>query len=120
VKIRHHDLIVWKEAIQIVKEIYKTTSTFPHQEVYGLTSQICRSAVSIPSNIAEGAARTSPKEFLKFLSIARGSLMELETQLILAKGIGYLAENNELFQKIEKIFSLLSGLMRSVKVQDNK
>ena len=73
----------------MVKEIYQLTSAFPQEELYGLSAQLRRSAVSVPSNIAEGAARSSKKEFLQFLSIARGSLSELETQVIIAKELGY-------------------------------
>ncbi|MEW6354304.1 MAG: four helix bundle protein [Pseudomonadota bacterium] len=78
-KRKHHELRVWQTAIMLVKEVYKITADFPRDEVYGLTSQMRRAAISIPSNISEGAARTSVKEFLQFLSVARGSLSELET-----------------------------------------
>jgi four helix bundle protein len=88
----YRDLDVWKLSIEIVKDIYRVTGTFPRAEVYGLTSQIRRAAVSIPSNIAEGQGRSSCKEFKQFLAIALGSLAELETQLIIAKEIGYLAD----------------------------
>ena len=81
----HKDLDVWKESILLVKDIYEISSNFPKEEIYGLTLQIRRNATSIPSNIAEGAARNTKKEFLKFLYIALGSLSELETQLIIAK-----------------------------------
>lgn len=73
-KRKHHDLIVWKESVELVKEIYDLTACFPKEEIYSLTSQIRRSAISFPSNIAEGAARTTNKEFINFLSISRGSL----------------------------------------------
>lgn len=81
----YKDLIVWQKSIELVKEIYLLTEDFPKEEIYGLTSQIRRCAVSIPSNIAEGKMRTTNKEFSHFLSIAYGSGAELETQLILAK-----------------------------------
>jgi four helix bundle protein len=86
----HHDLKAWQEAMALVKMVYENTSGFPAEENFGLKSQIRRAAVSIPSNIAEGAARTGPKEFLQFLSISRGSLSELETQLLIAKNLGYM------------------------------
>ena len=78
-KRKHHDLNVWQESMQLVKDIYSVTATFPREEIYTLTSQMRRAAISVPSNIAEGVARTSNKELLQFLSIARGSLSELET-----------------------------------------
>jgi four helix bundle protein len=85
----HKDLDVWKEAMSLARAVYALTQSFPKEEVYGLTDQIRRSAVSVPSNIAEGAARGSDKDFIKFLSIALGSLAELETQLMLAESFGY-------------------------------
>ena len=78
----YRDLNVWKKAIKLVKAIYKLTQTFPKEEIYGLTSQMRRSAVSIPSNIAEGQARRGNKEFSQFLYVSKGSAAELETQLI--------------------------------------
>ena len=112
----HHNLNVWKQAMALVKNIYKITSTFPASEIYGLTNQIRRSAVSIPSNIAEGAARSGNKEFLKFLFIARGSLSELETQLLIASELGYIqeSENQNIISEIEEIFGLLGGLIKSI------
>jgi four helix bundle protein len=89
------DLRVWKLSIDFVKEIYKLTNKFPNSEVYGLTSQLRRAAVSIPSNIAEGQGRNSIREFKQFLSVAVGSLAELETQLIIAQEIEYIT-NDEL------------------------
>ena len=83
----HRDLKVWQNSLDLVTEIYKLTKAFPNSETFGLACQIQRSAVSVPSNIAEGAARNSNKEFSRFLSIALGSLAELETQLIISKNI---------------------------------
>ena len=77
----HQRLNVWKRAIKLVEEIYKITSSFPAEEKFGLISQMRRSAISIPSNIAEGAARSSSKEFINFLHISQGSVAELETQI---------------------------------------
>ncbi|MDD2539606.1 MAG: four helix bundle protein [Desulfuromonadaceae bacterium] len=113
-KRKHHELLVWQESMTLARDVYSATADFPGHEIYGLTSQIRRAAVSIPSNIAEGAGRTGPREFYKFLSIARGSLCELETQLILANDLGYFTECSSLFDRIERIFGLLGGLMKSV------
>jgi len=112
-KRKHHDLLVWQEAMAFVRDIYRATDGFPGHEVYGLTSQMRRAAVSVPSNIAEGAGRTSRAEFLRFLSIARGSLCELETQVLLAEDLGYFHDGSSLFDRIERVFSLLGGLMNS-------
>ena len=100
---------------QSIRLGYKITSNFPEEERYGLTSQMRRSAVSIPSNIAEGAARFGEKEFLKFLYISRGSLSELETQYILGMELGYIDKDNNLQEYIEKLFALLGGLIKSVR-----
>ena len=86
----HKDLEIWKMGIELVEKIYKGTSDFLREEIYGITSQMQRAAVSIPSNIAEGAARNSGKEFIQFSYISLGSLSELETQVIIANKIGYL------------------------------
>lgn len=113
-KRKHHDLLVWQESMALARDVYSATADFPNHELYGLTSQIRRAAVSIPSNIAEGAGRIGPREFNKFLGIARGSLCELETQLLLANDLGYLAEGFGLFDRIERVFGLLGGLMKSI------
>ena len=84
------ELMVWQKAIDLVTEIYKITRAFPKEEVFGLVSQMQRAAVSIPSNIAEGHERNSEKEFAQFLCIARGSLAELETQIIIAEKLSYI------------------------------
>ncbi len=104
----------------LVKEIYRVTASVPRDELYSLTSQMRRAAVSIPSNIAEGAARTGDREFLQFLSISRGSLSELETQLIIAGDLGYLSSSDEIMQKIDSLFGLLSGLMKSLRERNSK
>ena len=100
----------------LVKKIYKITNKFPQTEIYGLTNQIRRAAISVPSNIAEGAARSGNREFLKFLFIARGSLSELETQLLIAAELGYINENESknILSEIGKIFGLLGGLIKSI------
>jgi four helix bundle protein len=112
----HHDLDVWKKAIDFVTEIYKVTESFPKTEIYGLTNQIRRCAVSIPSNIAEGAARTSTKEFSHFLSIALGSIAELETQLIISKNLEFLLKTNfdSLSENIIQIRKMTVGLKKSL------
>jgi four helix bundle protein len=86
----YRDLIAWQKAMKLVAEIYGATRRFPREECYGLTNQLRRAAVSVPSNIAEGQARFSQKEFHHFLSQARGSLVEIETQLLIAKDLEYL------------------------------
>jgi len=112
----HHDLDVWKKAINFVTIIYKETADFPKNEVYGITSQIRRSAISIPSNIAEGAARNSAKEFNHFLAISLGSLSELETQLIIAMNLEYIMP--ESFRNLEGLLvdirKMLIGLKKSL------
>lgn len=118
VKRKHHELRVWQEAMSLVKDVYRITSEFPREEIYGLTSQIRRAAVSIPSNIAEGAARTTDKEFLQFLSISRGSLSELDTQLTIAADLCYTQSSDEISGKIDTIFGLLGGLMKSLRARD--
>jgi len=112
----HKDLDVWKQSIQLVKQIYKITQTFPKHEMYGLTNQIRRAAVSVPSNIAEGAGRHSDKEFIQFLYISLGSLAEVETQLIIAVEIGYVNNTNALLMtEISNIQKMLNGLIKHIK-----
>lgn len=110
----HKDLEVWQKSIAFVTDMYTQTANFPKEEMYGLVSQLRRSAVSIPSNIAEGAARQSNKEYIQFLYIALGSLMELDTQLIIAKNINFISEKSliELQLKMEKIGKMLNGLIK--------
>lgn len=109
----HKDLIVWQKAMDLVEEVYKLTDKMPQSELYGLTSQIRRSAVSIPSNIAEGAARNHDKELLQFLYVALGSAAELETQLLLAERLGFVRIVP--FDGLSEIKKLLLGLIRSKK-----
>lgn len=113
-KRKHHELRVWQESRRLVKDVYAATGHFPREELYALTNQMRRAAVSVPSNISEGAARTTTKEFLQFLSIARGSLSELETQVILAGDLAYLEDNLPLLARIDRIFGLLGGLISSM------
>ncbi|MBI5408250.1 MAG: four helix bundle protein [Nitrospirae bacterium] len=112
----HKDLEIWKRGIEVVEKIYKTTEKFPKEEVFGLTSQLRRAAISIPSNIAEGAARNSKKEFLQFLYISLGSLAELETQLIVANKLGYIRETDSLNQ-IETLRKMMLNFIKHVKGQ---
>lgn len=116
----HHDLKVWQEAMDLVKMIYQSSSSFPESENFGLKSQIRRAAISVPSNIAEGAARTSAKEFLQFLSVSRGSLSEVETQMLISKNLGYLENPDHVMEQIDKVFGLLGGLINSLRERKNK
>ncbi len=109
----YKNLLVWQKAIALVTQIYVVTRSFPREELYGLTSQIRRAAVSIPSNIAEGQARLTPGEFRQFLGIAKGSLAELDTQLMIAENLGYLTETDRLFDQVAEVGRMLSGLLRS-------
>ena len=111
----HRDLNVWKKSLDLVEELYKCTKDFPKEETYSLISQIRRSAISIPSNIAEGAARNSKKEFIQFLHIALGSTSELETQLIISGRLGYLKENTEYLCKVDEIKKMLLGLLAFIR-----
>jgi len=113
----HKDLDVWKRSVDLVTFIYKVTKDFPKDEIYGITNQIRRSAVSISSNISEGAGRNHPKEFVKFLHISLGSLSELETQIIISENIKYLSKDdsikiqNELAELRKMLLGLISHLV---------
>jgi len=115
----HKDLDVWKESMNLVKEVYKLTESFPKEEIYGLASQMRRAAVSIPSNVAEGAARNSDKEFIQFLYVSLGSLAELETQLLLSRELGFL-KNEEINGNIERARKLLLGLIKYLRAKSVK
>jgi four helix bundle protein len=110
------DLVVWQKAIDLVTEIYRVTQKLPKEEMFGLISQLRRAAVSVPSNIAEGQGRLTEKEFRQFLGNARGSLSEVETQIIIAKNLGYLDESNfkDLSAMIAEVGRVLNGLIASV------
>jgi four helix bundle protein len=110
----HRDLAVWQEAMALVKDVYSLTAGFPSYELFGLTSQMRRAAVSIPSNIAEGAGRSGKKEFHQFLSVSRGSLSELETQVLISVELGYLKDGSDLLDRMGRLFGLLGGLMHSL------
>jgi four helix bundle protein len=110
----HTKLEVWRSSMALVKAIYETTGTFPQHELFGLVSQMRRAAVSIPSNIAEGSARTSRKEMSQFLSVSKGSLSELDTQIKIAEMLGYIQDSTELQTLLERTSKLPAGLHRKV------
>jgi len=113
----HKKLDVWKVSMDLVTTTYKQTASFPEKEIYCLTTQIRRAAISIPSNIAEGAARNTRREFVNFLHIAQGSLSELDTQMEIAKRLEYLKENDwkSLGETAIRIDKMLSGLIKQVR-----
>jgi len=113
----HRKLVVWHKSMELVREIYQITAAFPKNEEYGLSSQMRRAAVSVPSNLAEGAARKGNKEFKQFLNIAQGSLSELDTQVELAQMLGYVVSerHNELMSKMTEISKMLYGLSNALK-----
>jgi four helix bundle protein len=111
----HRDLDVWNLAMATVVDIYALTQGFPKEEQYGLTAQIRRAAVSIPSNIAEGAARNSVKEFVQFLYFALGSAAEAETQLMIGGRLGFSGDIEQALGKIQRIKMMLLGLIKAVK-----
>lgn len=117
----YRDLLVWQKSMVLVVETYKVLATFPKEEIFGLTSQIKRCSVSIPSNIAEGWGRGSDKYFIQFLTIARGSLAELETQLEIAQKLEFL--NNEDYLMLvsagDEIGRMLNGLIKSIKIKES-
>jgi len=110
----YENLKVWQESMELVEIIYQLTSTFPDEEKFSLVSQIRRSAISIPSNIAEGKGRNSDKEFKQFLFIARGSLFELRTQLEIARRLNYITSNKKLKNKIIAIESMLNSFINKL------
>ncbi len=111
------NLKVWQKGIELVKNIYKSTKEFPKEELYGLTSQMRRSAISVPSNIAEGSGRGTDKDFNRFLDIALGSSYELETQIIIAFELEFISEQdfNDLSMKINEEQKMIAGLQKSLK-----
>ena len=111
----YEKLNVWQESMNLVTKIYKIIKKLPKEEMYSLSDQIRRSAVSIPSNIAEGSSRNSKKEFMQFLYISLGSLCELETQLKICINIGYLQNLEDIFLQTEKIKKMINALISSLK-----
>jgi len=110
----HKELNIWKNSIDLVTKIYEETKTFPEEEKFGLIAQMRRSAVSVPSNIAEGAARKNDKEFIQFIYTSLGSLTELETQLIISKNLGYLSSSN-LLKDVERLIKSILAFIKYLK-----
>ena len=112
----YQELIAWQRAMDLVEEVYKASKSFPREEIYALTSQIRRAAVSIPSNIAEGQGRRTTADFLRHLSIAYGSLREVETQMLIAARLGYsgLERTETVMNRAGEVGRLLNGLMASL------
>jgi four helix bundle protein len=112
----YQELVAWEKSMALVSDIYRCTQGFPKEEIYGLTSQIRRAAVSVPSNIAEGRGRLTRGEFKQFLGHARGSVFELETQVSIARDLGFLDEKStkNLLERISEVGRILSGLLNSL------
>ena len=112
----YRDLVVWQAATTLAEKCYEATKAFPRDELFGMTAQIRRASASIPANIAEGRGRQGTKDFLRFLSVARGSLVELETHLQLSHRVGLLPKEqlNELLARTDKISRMLTALRRSL------
>ena len=117
----YKDLIVWQKAISFVSDVYAITKTFPNEEKFGLVNQLNRAVVSIPSNIAEGWGRESSKNYLQFLRISRGSLMEVETLMIISKNLNYINDNNfkHIIEQLEEVSKILQGLIKGVQQKIN-
>lgn len=115
----HKDLEIWQKGIKLVERIYKLTSSFPKGEIYGLISQMRRAAISYPSNLAEGAARSSRKEFIQFVYISLGTLSELETQVIISLNLGYHDDQN-LLEEIEILRKMTLNFIKYLKSKTTK
>jgi four helix bundle protein len=115
----HKDLDVWRKSIELVTKLYLLTAEFPSYELYGITNQIRRASVSIPTNIAEGAARNHRKEFIQFIGISLGSASELETLLLISNNLKYISEESykQNNSEIERIMKMLTNLQRSLSRQ---
>ena len=111
----YENLEVWKKSISLVSDVYRLVRLLPKEETYSLSDQIRRSAVSVPSNIAEGSSRNSKKEFVQFLYVSLGSLCELETQLLIAKNVGYITEYDTVKRDIISIKKMINALITSIK-----
>ncbi len=114
----HHELVAWPVSVELVGDLYRLTETFVATETYGLASQIGRAAISVPSNIAEAAARTTKREFAPYLAMARGSLSEIDTQLTIAKQLDYIDNDEEVQRKLDRVFGLIAGLLKSIRTTD--
>ena len=114
------NLLIWQKSMDLVTKIYSSTQQFPKEEVFGLTSQIRRSAISIPSNIAEGYGRDSNKEYLRFLNISISSLFEMQTQIEIAKNINYINETdfNKIYEDSREIERMLTSFIKKIKERD--
>ena len=112
----YKDLIAWQKAMDLVVEVYQVTANFPRDERFGLTNQLRRAAVSVPSNIAEGQGRGPTQDFVRFLRIARGSVQEIDTQLTLAMRLGFLPQEHydRLAAMITEVAKIINGLIRSI------
>jgi four helix bundle protein len=113
-RLRHYELEAWQDAMRLVRLVYRITGDFPAEERFGLTSQMRRAAVSVPANIAEGAAGASKADFARFLTIARGSLVELDTLSWLARDLEFVGDISDHRQALEACFAKLNGLIRSL------
>ena len=114
----YKELLIWQKGIKIVVLVYKLTKDFPKDEIYALTSQLKRASVSVPSNIAEGFGRQTDKSFNHFLNIARGSLNEIETQLIIARELGFITDDNlitEIMSLIEEESKMINSFAKNLK-----
>src|SRR5690348_11931609 len=110
----YRELVAWQEAMRLVELVYRQTASFPKQEVFGLASQLRRSAISIPSNIAEGAGRNTTRELAHFLGVASGSRSELDTQLVVAQRLGLIGTGSPVLGQLERVGKLLTALRRAV------
>jgi four helix bundle protein len=117
----YRELIVWQKAMNLVEATYRMTTKFPREELYGLTSQMRRAAISVPSNIAEGQARSTTRDFLHFLAIAYGSLKEIETQVLIAERLRYInnRQSTDFVQSTIEVARLISGLANSLKKKNS-
>lgn len=118
----YKELQVWQKAFELCKRIYQASAQFPPDERFGLIAQVRRAAVSVPSNIAEGYGRGTRRDYVRFLWIANGSLSEIETQLLLAKAMGYepRAEFDEVVEQVAEVERMLKALIRSLEAKDSK
>lgn len=118
----HKDLIVWQKSMELTRIIYTLTKRFPQGEIFGLTNQIRRAVVSIPSNIAEGFGRNSDKQFIHFLKIAKGSVAELETQLLISRDLSYLTAKDakSTLALYDEIARMLGALIRNIEKRVEK
>jgi four helix bundle protein len=111
----HYELQAWQESRKLVSTIYRITQGFPKEEMFGLTAQMRRASVSIPSNIAEGVARTGSREYAQFLNVARGSVSELETQLFIACDLGYISIDHPVLATLRHVSKLVTALHKAIK-----